>query len=500
MIKDPLIAAIVGGLAVAMIVGAIAIVRRYFRRVNRCFSVRWREAAMLKPSDLLPVRSRTDLGYRPYYFEREQDKAIRKAILEERNSLVVGVPLAGKTRAVYQALLNLPPNYDVAVVRDADFTDFRIPIHFRRAHNREVVVLDDIDRLVAKAGFQELLESLLRRKAVLIGTSWSGEENEREFVTAAAKWQDAFTERCEFQSIERSEAEAISTDEGIDYPGFFYGPIGSLFLPLENLQKQFRKCSPIEKAVLKALRVLHMSGAFSAKEGIPESAVRETCKGLATAELSHVDCQQLLLRLQEKSFLTASRDRIACEEVLLERIVDDTSDIADAVTSLVAVFTGRGDVLMRMGNTALQRSKFDLEQRRLGGAAIAAYEEALKVHTYEDSPMDYAMTQNNLGTAYGTLAEVEDPASNCQKAIAAYEEALRVRTYEDSPMQYGATQNNLGNAYVTLAEVEDPASNCQKAIAACEEALRAFTSSKLLSSVAMVRRNLDLVRRTCEDH
>ncbi|NIN68353.1 MAG: hypothetical protein GTO63_27330, partial [Anaerolineae bacterium] len=55
-------------------------------------------------------------------------------------------------------------------------------------------------------------------------------------------------------------------------------------------------------------------------------------------------------------------------------------------------------------------------------------------------------------------------AENCKRAIGAYEEALRVRTYEDFPMDYGMTQNNLGNAYRTLAEVEEKAENCSKAI------------------------------------
>ena len=40
--------------------------------------------------------------------------------------------------------------------------------------------------------------------------------------------------------------------------------------------------------------------------------------------------------------------------------------------------------------------------------------------------MQYAMTQNNLGTAYRTMAKVEAKAANCRIAIAAYEAALTV--------------------------------------------------------------------------
>ncbi len=145
--------------------------------------------------------------------------------------------------------------------------------------------------------------------------------------------------------------------------------------------------------------------------------------------------------------------------------------------------------------------------------------------------MQYGLTQNNLGTAYGTLAEVEDKAANCRKAIAAFEAALKVitrerfshavchdpeqpwgcllppwRMVEDKaancrkaiaafeaaltvitrerfPMQYGLTQNNLGNAYRTLAEVEDKAANSHKAIAAYKAALTVYNPGALSHAV-----------------
>ena len=57
--------------------------------------------------------------------------------------------------------------------------------------------------------------------------------------------------------------------------------------------------------------------------------------------------------------------------------------------------------------------------------------------------MDYGMTQNNLGTAYGTLAQVEDKAANCRKAIAAFEAALAIYTPEEFPELYRRVSKNL---------------------------------------------------------
>ncbi len=62
--------------------------------------------------------------------------------------------------------------------------------------------------------------------------------------------------------------------------------------------------------------------------------------------------------------------------------------------------------------------------------AIAAYEAALIYYTPQAAPLDYAMTQNNLGNAYRDLAGIEDRAANLQRAIAAYEAALQYWTPE----------------------------------------------------------------------
>jgi tetratricopeptide (TPR) repeat protein len=81
------------------------------------------------------------------------------------------------------------------------------------------------------------------------------------------------------------------------------------------------------------------------------------------------------------------------------------------------------------------------------------------------------MTQNNLGNAYRTLAEVREKDENAKRAISAYEAALEIRTIEKYPVDYAMTQNNLGAAYHTLAEVREKEENAKRAISAYEAAL-----------------------------
>lgn len=64
--------------------------------------------------------------------------------------------------------------------------------------------------------------------------------------------------------------------------------------------------------------------------------------------------------------------------------------------------------------------------------AIAHYNRALQVYTYDSSPTDWAMLQYNLGAAYRERI-VGEREKNVQEALACYKRALQVRTREAFP-------------------------------------------------------------------
>ena len=120
--------------------------------------------------------------------------------------------------------------------------------------------------------------------------------------------------------------------------------------------------------------------------------------------------------------------------------------------------------------------------------AIACYEQALRFHTPEAAPLDYATTQTNLGTAYAQLP-VGDRAANLRKAIACFEQALRFRTPEAAPFDYATTQTSLGAAYAELP-VGDRRPTCSSAIACYEQALRFRTPEAAPFDYATTQTNL----------
>ena len=85
------------------------------------------------------------------------------------------------------------------------------------------------------------------------------------------------------------------------------------------------------------------------------------------------------------------------------------------------------------------------------GALLSAIERRrllLNLMPRERVPLDWAMTQNNLGNALETLGERESGTARLEEAVAAYREALKEWTRERVPLDWATTQNNLGAALV----------------------------------------------------
>jgi hypothetical protein len=81
--------------------------------------------------------------------------------------------------------------------------------------------------------------------------------------------------------------------------------------------------------------------------------------------------------------------------------------------------------------------------------AIASYTNALSVYTRRRFPQDWAMTQNNLATAYSDRI-LGDKAQNIEMAIASYTHAFGSLHPPSVSQDWAMTQNNLG--LLTLTE------------------------------------------------
>jgi tetratricopeptide (TPR) repeat protein len=87
-----------------------------------------------------------------------------------------------------------------------------------------------------------------------------------------------------------------------------------------------------------------------------------------------------------------------------------------------------------------------------------------------DRPLDWALTQNNLGNALRIHGNITGNKEVVEEAIQAYELSLRERTKILVPLQWAKTKRNLGIALKDFGEYEDGVLSLVRAIKCFEEA------------------------------
>ena len=122
--------------------------------------------------------------------------------------------------------------------------------------------------------------------------------------------------------------------------------------------------------------------------------------------------------------------------------------------------------------------------------AAAAYRLALMEWTRDRVPLNWAMAQNNLGNALRTLGERESGTARLEEAAAAYRLALTEQTRDRVPLNWAMTQNNLGNALAALGERESGTARLEEAVAAFRLALMEYTRDRVPLNWAFSRHTL----------
>jgi len=488
---------IIIAILLAILIPLIAFLYNRNRKIKAYYEVVWKKSSSLKPKEVLGMRP-----FDKYYYQRPEDDLIGESLNREENVLIIGPPLSGKSRAAYQALMNLSKPYDVIIPKCTDISreNFIFPRHLKFWRPR-IILFDDLHRLVEQQNFERLFEVARENNVVIVATCRSGIEHKKvknKMLDKNVDLEIIFANSIELKKVSEDVGKQIAHEVGKNWDEVrFDGTIGSIFMRLMEMERRFDECTDVEKTILQAIKNLYICGIYEENQVFPLNWIRTLAKkdGLEGKDFEWIGW---LGNLENKELLTLVKDKVQAEEVYLEYLVKPKSEMSnlDIFRQTPVAFSEVPDALFRLGNRAYEIGTIELEKAEYMKTAIKAFEEALKVRTLERFPMDYATTLNNLGTAYGTLAEVEAKAENCKRAIKACEEALKVRTLERFPMQYGATQNNLGNAYRILAEVEAKAENCKCAITAYEEALKVRTLERFPIEYGVTQNNLGNAYRT----
>lgn len=160
-------------------------------------------------------------------------------------------------------------------------------------------------------------------------------------------------------------------------------------------------------------------------------------------------------------------------------------------------------IQMNVGNAFSAIGEKERGTTLFTGQAIAAYHEALKEYTRKQAPLDWATTQMNLGTAFHALGITlhaqgaeESARARLEDAVFIYHEALQELTRERVPLQWAMTQMNLGNSLERLGEWESEPMRLEQAVVAYREALEenAFERVPLQWAKTIMNLGIALVR------
>jgi tetratricopeptide (TPR) repeat protein len=122
--------------------------------------------------------------------------------------------------------------------------------------------------------------------------------------------------------------------------------------------------------------------------------------------------------------------------------------------------------------------------------SIAIYRAVLEEQPRERMPLEWAMTQHNLGFALWTLGERESGTARLEEAVTALRAALEERTRARVPLKWAMTQTNLGNALQSLGERESGTVRLKEAVIACRAALEEWTRDRAPMEWAAMQNNL----------
>ncbi|MCZ7370391.1 MAG: hypothetical protein O8C66_07760, partial [Candidatus Methanoperedens sp.] len=286
-----------------------------YKRLNNIYVVHGKKSSSIKPEDLF---RRPMLAY----YELDEYRSLKKVIDNGDHVLVVGAPLSGKTRAIYEALKTMNPVSNVIIprIQDIDLEKFEVPLKLT-FWRKTIVVLDDIDKFIEKQNFRYLVEEFLKNKAVIIASCRSGIEFEKlqkmEWLNSLFKKENSISFP---EEIPDEKGKEIAAKIGVEWkPLEFDGKIGSLVTPLDIMIARFGESSPEEKAVLKSIRSLYKAGIYQEKEKFSIKRILHLGKVLFGINLEKYRIDVLFSNIEKKNFIKIINDEVIwAEEAYLD--------------------------------------------------------------------------------------------------------------------------------------------------------------------------------------
>lgn len=479
------------GLGLSILLPLLAFYKKR-KELGNYYSLIWKNSKRLKAKDLLGERP-----YMDFYLDRDIDNSIFRAIERRRNFLIVGPPLSGKTRAVFNSLKKFKRSVLILVPRSVSMPVFSIPAGYR-FWKKKLIFVDDLQYYIEKQdNFHLLFREAKKRNIPVIAACHSGREFKKVKNKLVEQNLDIDTifgdDFVELQKITGQQGKNVAESLGIEWDNVkFNGTVGSIFMRLSEMERRFENSDNIEKTILRSLRNLYLCGIYDDNSIFRIEWVKKTAQGF---ELDGRDFEWSgwLRSLEDKEFIRVLRkNKLWAEDAYLSYVVKSEVEVTqfELFEDMNAVFENDTEVLQMAGERAFDIGIVDVNVAEYMKTAISAFERILELLRDTPESAEYIKAQNYLGHAYWSLAKVQDTMENCRKSISCFNETLKHITIESNPHEYALIKNRIGNTYTAYAEVENKEENCLTAISAYHEALKVFKISANPQEYARAQNNL----------
>lgn len=467
------------GILLAILIPLISFIYRRRRKLKVYYEIMWKKSSKLKPNEVLGIRG--GLGFDEYYHKRPVDEIVKKKIEYNHNVLIVGSPLSGKSRAVWQALTTLNKPHDIIIPRpvDIDPEDFHIPFRFT-FWRKSILLLDDIDRFAEKRGFMHLLQEFLERNTIIVASCCSGPEYNKLRDKMKRELSSIFGDPIEIPEIPREEATKVADQVGRELPISFDGNIGSIFLQLDTMKERFQHCSEVEKGILRSIKRLDWAGIDRSIYGENDiysiEKIKRVCMTMEEINMKNYEWIERLRELEKKGFIETVKNGVRAEEAYFGDIIGVDYSRVENFNDMIRMFSNDFETLGIIGFKACaygglmfnlwgyaQKTNQTMDPKSVieyFQVAVTAFEHTLEIRPPEHQIIHecgqpvisewHPIILYNLGVAYIMLSMGKpNKVENCEKAAKAYREVLRI--YE----KLGISKTNLKELSLTGTDLEE---------------------------------------------
>lgn|GEM_PF-2328419 len=278
-----------------------------------------------------------------FFFAHPIYDKIKTKIIEDDLIFIVGNPLAGKTRIVYDTLSNLQKGYIVKPKIDKSIKEYLLP---RRKDL--IVFLDEIDdycRTNAEA-VNKVLFYLIKNKIKCIATCRTGPEfNQLKKALNAHIFSELHSAQILIPRFDKNESSVksflISNASRIKNIESFDGNMGALILPLDDMRKRYTSLVEQDKqlpiAILKGLKLhYHLLNYESKKSFYDDSKILNFCVKYLQEDITKHEWEnakgELTTDETTLNFID-EKEFIIIEEAYLDFLYNENGNSADVVDS-----------------------------------------------------------------------------------------------------------------------------------------------------------------------